>query len=697
MLRIITLISIISLMVLSCKINEKDEPTPTSPFSVTQIEASSKTVSTGDILKVNITFQNNTDESVSSLLYNFYLSDDDEYDSDDEKLRKPEIEDIKKGINKVSAEINIPVGIKSGKYYLIFRYKDSNQSSSEYQIISSAEQIDVKKSRESFTLVGLSLDKTSYTSGSQIILSITGKNTFTTTLYPSLYYYLSEDAMYDSNDLSLSNFSSYSFVPGTSTVRATSTLSESIVGNFKYLIVMSSYQSNTSTVVSPINVRPVLSVSGFTTGSTSYSTNQLLDSYIVVDNLSSSSKTVYINYYLSKDDKYSSNDYILNSGNFSYETISSNSSQIVSKSSSISSNTPQGTYYIIANVGISSYSSNGQYIVGPQVTITKAPDPISITGFSISSNSYISSGSIPLSLSFYNSGSTSYSLNVNYYLSTDTTYSSSTDSYLSFSGSSYPTANVGNNSLSSNLYISSSQSKGEFYILMRYSYYHQNETKYFTYVGPRITVKEPVLSVTSVAFSNTTVTQGGDISATMNVLSDISTYTYAYYYLSTDNVYSSNDITLNSSYDYISLGQGTNIQTISKMIPLGTSSGNYYLIVRYQSSSNSSNYITKSSSNVVSVLAPIITFYRNNSSSYSNMYLFIDDVFVSNLSSYETWISSATCSTNFSYENSHYKFYGAPGNHTYKVRSQNSLTSGVDIKSGTLTVANGNCITVDID
>lgn len=582
MFKKLTLFSCMAVFVLSCKVSDND-PNPSSPFSVSTMTASSTSINTGDAINVELTIVNNTDKEVTSFTYDFFISTDNSYNSSDIELTSTRIGVLGKGENKVSSVVNIPLTLSTREYYLIFRYRDPSVTNSEFKTISIP--VSITKSASIFTLSGLNLARSTYSVGESIVLTITGKNTITTSQTASVSFFLSSDDKYDSDDSFVSS-TSLSFSTNNSTAVRTASLyiSESYVGNPKYLVATASLSTSSSSSVAeiavPIEIIPAISVLGFTLNATNYIAGNSVTANVQVKNLSSTTKFVYTKYYLSDDASYSTDDVLFGTTSYS-ESVSANSIETIIDYPILSTQQTPGNYYVIAYVASSSFSSSALYITGPQISIA-----------------------------------------------------------------------------------------------------------------------ERVLTVSSISLNTTTVNPGMSISSTLNIKSDFSSYIYAYYYLSTDKEFSSDDISLNLNSDYVSFGIGTSLENLSYTVPFGTASNNYYFLVRYQKSTNSSTapYYTTSSESTLAVKNPSVIFYRNTlNSSYTSMYLFIDGVYTVNLSSYNSSLASPTCGSSFTSTNSFYRYNGTEGQHTYEVRSATTTASGVSLKTGVFSVTNDNCTAVDID
>ncbi|MDX2197152.1 MAG: hypothetical protein NW207_12125 [Cytophagales bacterium] len=165
-------------------------------------------------------------------------------------------------------------------------------------------------------------------------------------------------------------------------------------------------------------------------------------------------------------------------------------------------------------------------------------------------------------------------------------------------------------------------------------------------------------------------------------------------YLSTDNTFSISDYYLDQYSLYFYTGTNTNSDDVT--IPSSIPSGTYYVLARYQKNTGGEYYVTSSTQQVMIGTTGTCVFYRNTSNSiYTYKYLFINDEYKDDLYYYSSSGVPSNCTSINSITT--YKFTTIPGTYTYKIMSQNSLTQGTVLKTGSITITDNGCVFQDID
>lgn len=316
-------------------------------------------------------------------------------------------------------------------------------------------------------------------------------------------------------------------------------------------------------------------------------------------------------YYLSANTTYETSDVQLGTSNIS--DISAGGTQAVSgKSLTIPTTTTTGIYYILYyidkenNISESSETNN----IGMLQITVNMPMPDLIVQFpSASPTSVISGNAITVGSTVKNQGTGTADFPITqlnglyYYLSTDNAYSSG-DIQLGTSNISDIVPGGTQGVSGKSLTIPATTTSGTYYIL----YYidkegnitESSETNNVSNVQISVTKPYPDLIVQSPGGSPTTINSGSDIAVSC-VIKNQGTATAdfpttqlngLYYYLSTDNSYSSGDLQLGTSnINDITASSTQSISGKSLTIPETTTSGAYYIVYYVDKENN----ITESS------------------------------------------------------------------------------------------------------
>lgn len=416
----------------------------------------------------------------------------------------------------------------------------------------------------------------------------------------------------------------------------------------------------------------------------------------------SSSQYLYYKYYLSTDNTLDENTdtrlYINNT------ILYNNTSGSLYANSDISSSTAEGTYYMI---GVASYTYNGRTMISnsisAKINVKKFIDHISITGMNVPKDTYIRSETFTSTLTITNENLKSQQLSINMYTSEDENIDYSTNNLGSISSVINPGINVITISCLLNNY-----STGSYYLLARVSYISQsgNYAK-LDFAGPYIQIIPPIVSISGISLLGTANVDVGDfvsyiITTVSDLQSDYAENLPIETYLSTDNVWSVDDISAVTTFIYYTQGGYSNDLSLS--VPATIVNGTYYIIVRYKKK-NEDTYTNVASSAFINVKSASAILFRNTqNTNYSTLYLFIDDLYVKTLDCYST-LSSPTCAAfagsycNYysGSSNFYYKFFGSDGSHTFKLRTTNSINTGATLYNGTFIASSSACVSVDAD
>jgi hypothetical protein len=320
-----------------------------------------------------------------------------------------------------------------------------------------------------------------------------------------------------------------------------------------------------------------------------------------------------------------------------------------------------------------------------QLTIKSLLDVVTISGPILTKTLYSTKEQIPFRIGINNPTSKA-SGSVIYYLSSDTIIDNSDISYL------YEPTKLdfytGFNPF--DLYASNNleTSPGTYYLLANLSI--GGSIKKLQ--SPLITIHKLISTISGLSIT------GSDLK-----LSSSNSFDYSIdrvpismdisFYFSLDKTWSSSDYLIDTK------STSPPIQPLlyrgSLDIPSSTPDGTYYLTAKYTPNSDDTYY--EFSSNTLTIDQNLVLLFRDTQNTqYSTMYLFIDDVYIETFTNYNSSTPSCDQLNGFS-ANSYTIYSGTPGNHTYKTRSINSLSTGVTIKSGGFVVFPSSCTSVDID
>ncbi len=499
-------------------------------------------------------------------------------------------------------------GIAPGLYYLILKVDHSNlieeetENNNSYSIPFILQISDVDFKITNFEVTTPKPIVGAYTSLTYSINNLGKTNA------PSMNigYYLSVDTMFSPLSDTYITSETINLMGANHSIIRTSNInlpSNTPVGDY-YLFAVADYNSNVdetneknNTIYSKIRVHPsgadlvinnaLLNVSSTPAGSTITTTSMVLNN----GNIQSSSN--YLGFYLSSDNKYSTNDTYLGNSYIGY--LSSNASSNITYSITIPSTTTIGNYYIIFfadyNNRTTELDETNNYAY-QALSIVKPDVDLSITNVNVNASLTTSSSSY---INYYimNNGNTASTstFEVGYYLSKDATFSTN-DVYLG--NETIYSITSGNSIYESDYFtIPSSVSSGSYYLLVvvdHESVISETNENNNTYSKPiTVTLSGPDLTVSSATVPNSTVSSGDIISlssTTTNSGTASSNYSYIGYYLSEDVSYSSSDVYLGSTY--VSSISTNSSRTVSSSIALPSSvqSGSYYILFKADYNNN---------------------------------------------------------------------------------------------------------------
>ena len=568
----------------------------------------------------------------------YYLSTDSVYSIGDTYLTSTYVSTLLNGSTYVtSPSLYIPTGISYGQYYIIaIADYESYVAETNENNNTRALQITVTTPTVDLILTGL-YASSGVTSGGSVTLTAYEANTGNSSAsYHYIGYYLSSDSIYSIGDTFITSAYVSSVNGGSSTTsQIITTMPSGLSSGSYYIIAVDDYtgyvtetnenNNNRSVRISVIQPNVDLRISSFTSTTVSLAPGYYFYPTAVEYSAgTTSSGTHYVGYYLSTDSVYSVGDTYLTSSYIS--SLDPGSSTTLVPSIYIPTGTAYGQYYIIALADYSgaisetNETNNGRAlrisVVAPSVdlvmgscyTYAKTIYPgnqFSMIGSELNIGSSASSGSS----------------SIGYYLSTDSTYSNG-DTFLGYYnvGSVYP-GSAYSYEYTTTLSIPTGTTSGQYYIIGYADYLNattetkeDNNTK-----ACKITVSTSsyvdlvIASIKGYSYytqSTNVVTPGSYFypSVTEANVGSASTsgIDYIGYVLSTDTVYSSNDVYLGVNYPYQSIAAGGyRNDTTELFIPQSTLPGTYYIIAIADYSKN----ITESNeNNNTKALRVVITY-----------------------------------------------------------------------------------------
>jgi subtilase family serine protease len=468
----------------------------------------------------------------------------------------------------------------------------------------------------------------------------------TTNYSVNVYFYLSTDQIYDTQDRYLGSINNGYLSAGQSKSFTQSvTIPANLTPGSYYLLAIADRNNYVVEQDDPDNLngnnKAVGNAIAITVGAdvvmqsisgpTSSFTGAAIDLNGSVQNVGSgqTSYYVYVYYYLSADQTYDAQDRYLGQINNGY--LSGGQSKSFSQSVTIPTNLPPGRYYLLAVADRNNYVSeqddpdnlNGNNkAVGNAISITVGAD-VAMQTISGPTDSF-TGASIDLSGSVQNvgSGRTSYYVYVDYYLSTDQAYDSQ-DRYLGRINAGYLSA-AQSQDFTQSVKIPANLTPGSYYLLAvadsNNYVLEQDDPDNLNgnnkAVGNAISISVGAdvamasISGPSSAVAGSSISLNGSVK---NVGSgETSYYTYVQYYLSTDQTYDSQDRYLGQiNNGYLVAGENKSFSQ-SVTVPANLTPGDYYLLaiadrnnyVIEQDDPDNLNANNKAVGNIVTVSAP---------------------------------------------------------------------------------------------
>ncbi|WP_277232969.1 CARDB domain-containing protein [Hymenobacter sp. YC55] len=441
----------------------------------------------------------------------------------------------------------------------------------------------------------------------------------------SVGYYLSTDAILSANDVLLGNSVGGMLGSNQSSYRsATLPVPASTPPGNYYLLFAADYlgvvnESNENNNVASISLNVVPPSTDLVVQQTSVNTpntapgNSLSLSCTIVNQGNTTANFSSVGYYLSTDITLDSNDQLLTSSFGGQLTPSF--SQYRSATTNVPPGTTPGNYYILfaadyQNVVNESNETNN--VAAVSITVSAPSVDLVVQTAQLSQNTVVPGAFISASAYIFNQGNTTANTsNTGVYLSTDATLSSN-DQLLVANAVSQLTTNQGS-TVYPQFTVPSTLTPGTYYVLFvaddQNAVTETNEANnvrsiVLTVLAPTIdlTIQQPYLNNSS-ALPGSSVTTNSYV---YNLGNSSAASSSVGYYLSADNVLSSNDILVGSTVGGVLAGNNSNYRSGSITIPAGTAVGAYYVffVVDYQNSVAETNENNNTTSTTLNIVAP---------------------------------------------------------------------------------------------
>jgi len=581
--------------------------------------------------------------SASSLVYNlsgttasssnlgYYLSTDNVLSSNDVYLTNATGGALSVGQSSSRySSLTIPASTTVGTYYVLFvaDYLSQVAESNENNNVASV-AITVQAATPDLVMQSTTVSPTSVAAGNAVSFNSYIYNQGNSVASSSsVGFYLSTDATLDTNDQLLTSQYGYTLGAGAYGTRTgTAAIPTNTAAGSYYILFVADYQNQVAEVnennnVSAVSITvlppgPDLTVGSQSLYSTSVAAGTTVSAYAYLynqGNQPASSST--LGFYLSTNTTFDTNDVLLSTSTGG--ALAAGGSSYRSGTLTIPTSTATGSYYVLfvadpaGAVAESNESNNVAYsslyvyasTIDLTIAYTPSVSPSTVTaGSALSTSCYLSNlGTVAVN-----------SATVGYYLSTNSTLDAN-DVLIGNSTGTYVSAN-------SYAYVSGTATMptgtapGTYYVLFVADYLNQitetSKTNNVNYTTVQVTAPYIDLTIQSTSASPYQTAPGGTITTSCylynqgNLTANPATVGY---YLSTDNVLSSNDVLLGSSAAISLTGGSYASRTGTFTIPTGTASGYYYVLfvadylnqLTESSKTNNVNYTT------IQVAAPFV-------------------------------------------------------------------------------------------
>ena len=428
----------------------------------------------------------------------------------------------------------------------------------------------------------------------------------------SVGYYFSTDATLDANDVLLGNSTGYTLNPGLSSSRyASVNIPAATTPGSYYVLFAGDYlnqvsESNENNNVASVNVTVVAPSIDLTILQPSVTpTNTAVGSPIsmscyILNTGNATAASSSVGFYISTNNTLDANDVLLTSQYGGALTTTYSSSRY--GTAAIPTGLTPGTYYIlfVADYQGQVAETNETNNVA-SVAITVAPPGVDLVVQqpSLYYNSTVPGGTVQASASILNQGNvTATSSTMGFYLSTNTTLDAN-DVLLSTVTGGALAANL-SSYRSANLVVPVGTTAGNYYVLFVADptnvVTETNETNNVSSLALTVIAPTVDLSVTYPYVSVTTLGAGGsaNVNCYLNNLGNAAASPANIgFYLSTDNVFSANDVLVGSQANTSLFGGGYLSIYANITVPAATASGSYYVLFV----ADPANLVTESNEN----------------------------------------------------------------------------------------------------
>ena len=410
-------------------------------------------------------------------------------------------------------------------------------------------------------------------------------------------YYFSTDATLDATDVLLGNSTGYALSPGLSNYRSiTATIPATTAPGNYYILFAGDYlnqvsESNENNNVASVNVTvtpPSVDLTilqpSVTPTSTAVGTPIYMSCYILnTGNAVATSSSV--GFYISTNTTLDASDVLLTSQYGGPLTTTYSSSRF--GTAAIPTGLTPGAYYILFVAdyqGQVTETNENNNVASVAITVAPPGVDLIVQQPSLYYTSTVAGGTVQASASILNQGNvTATSSTMGFYLSTNNTLDAS-DVLLSTVTGGTLAANI-SSYRSANLLVPVGTAAGSYYVLFVADptnvVTETNETNNVSSVALTVIAPTVDLSVTYPYLSLTTVAAGASTSASCylnNLGNAVASPANVGFYLSTDNVFSANDVLVGSQANTSLYGGGyLNIYS-TIVVPTGTTSGTYYVL-----------------------------------------------------------------------------------------------------------------------
>ncbi|MFC6222905.1 CARDB domain-containing protein [Hymenobacter artigasi] len=410
-------------------------------------------------------------------------------------------------------------------------------------------------------------------------------------------YYFSTDATLDASDVLLGNSTGYALNPGLSSSRyASVTIPATTAPGSYYILFAGDYlnqvsESNENNNVASVNVTVVAPSIDLTilqpsvTPTTTAVGTPISMSCSILNTGNAVAPSSSVGFYISTNNTLDANDILLTSQYGGPLTTTYSSSRY--GTAAIPTGLTPGTYYILFVAdyqGQVAETNENNNVASVAITVAPPGVDLIVQQPSLYYSSTVPGGTVQASASVFNQGNvTATSSTLGFYLSTNTTLDAS-DVLLSTVTGGALAANL-SSYRSANLTVPLGTTAGSYYVLFvadpANAVTETNETNNVSSLPLTVIAPTVDLSVTYPYVSPITVAAGASANASCylnNLGNAVASPANIGFYLSTDNVFSANDVLVGSQANTTLYGGGYLSIYSTITVPTGTASGSYYLL-----------------------------------------------------------------------------------------------------------------------